>query len=183
MLNGLAHLNGRNGLLNGGNIGAGGDRFQTNLGGAVDVIGENVHALLGGGIAQRQANQEPVQLGLRQGEGAGGLHRVLGGDDEEGGAQGLGFSVHGDLLFLHALQQSGLRPGGGSVDLVGQKNVGEGRSRLEIKISGFLVIDAQTSDVRGQQVCGELDAFKVAVNGLGQIFGQDRFSGSGHIVQ
>ena len=76
---------------------------------------------LGVGVADGQTDGEPVHLAIRQELGTGGPHGVLGGNDRKGAGQGVTDTVYGDLPLLHGLQQGGLGPGGGSVQLVRQK--------------------------------------------------------------
>ncbi len=58
------------------------------------------------GIAQRQPQQEAVQLRIGQRVGAGQVDRVLGGDHQERIGQGMGGAVDADLVLGHRLQQA-----------------------------------------------------------------------------
>ena len=82
-------------------------------------------------VAERDAQQEAVELALRQAIGALLLDRVLRGDDHERRRQGVGAPVDGDLALLHRLEQRRLRLRRGAVDLVGEHDVGEQRTGLE----------------------------------------------------
>ena len=90
-------------LLKGEYVLLGADGFELRKGlGRAEAL-QNGHLLLGGGGSHGYAHEEAVQLGLGQGIGAKGLHRVLGGDNEEGGRQLPGDAVNGDGALGHAL--------------------------------------------------------------------------------
>ena len=173
----LAQLHGLQDFLPGGNAG---DGLQ---GGGHHKPLQQGHCLLALGVAQGKAHEETVQLGLRQGEGSLALHRVFRGDDQKGCLQGIGHATFGDLPLLHALQQRGLGPGSGAVDLIGQENVGKSGAGEEGKFPVFLVVDPHTDDVRGQQVRGELDPGEFAVQAGSQSLGKGGLAGAGHILQ
>src|SRR5690606_240232 len=135
-------------------------------------------------IAQGQAHQETVELRFRQGEGAAGTDRVLRGDHEEGFGQGPRGAFDGHLALLHRLEQRALAFWGGTIDLVGQHQLGEDRPRVEHELAAVLVEHRGPEDVARQQIGGELDALElepqylrqgVAERGLahaGQVFDQ-----------
>ena len=133
--------------------------------------------------AHGEHHKEPVQLGLRQWEGACRFDGVLGGNYQEGGFQGPGDAVDGDLPLLHALQKTGLGPGGGAVDLIRQQNVAEHGARPEDKGRLLLIIVIEAGDVGGQQVRGELDPPEFSAQRFGQGFGQHGFAGAGDVLQ
>ena len=93
----------------------------------------------------RDAQQEAVELRLRQRERALQLDRVLGGQHQEWVRQRPGLALGADLALLHRLQQGRLRPWRGSVDLVHQQHVGEDRARDEAELP--LVQDARAGDI------------------------------------
>ena len=70
-----------------------------------------------------------------------------------------------DALF-HSLQQRGLGPAGGAVELVGKEKIAEDGALLIVHLSGFLVIDREARDVRGQNVRCKLDTVIVQAEGL-----------------
>ena len=88
------------------------------------------------GIAHRQLEQKAVQLGLGQGKGALVLDGVLGGQHQEGPAEGAGHAIDRHLALAHALQQGALGAGRGPVDLVGQQDVDKGRAGPELELAG-----------------------------------------------
>ena len=125
------------------------------------VLADQQHAFgLGRGIAHRQAQQEAVELRVRQRIGTGQVHRVLRGDDEERRRQRPGDAVDGDLLLGHRLQQRALGAGRRAVDLVGQQDVAEDRPRMELETALAGVVNRYAHHVRGQQVGGELHALE-----------------------
>ena len=85
----------------------------------------------------------------------------------------------GHLPLLHRLQQRALHLGGGTVDLVGEDDVGEDRAALGGEFAAAGVIHEGADQVRGQQVGSELDAPEAGVDRLrqggdGQCLGQAR---------
>src|SRR5262249_41768829 len=77
------------------------------------------------------------------------LDRVLGGDQEERGGQGVGGAVDGDLPLLHRLQERGLRARGGAVDLVHEQEVGEDGSAAELEDQLARGVDGHPGHVAG----------------------------------
>ena len=125
-------------------------------GGAIDDLRD----LLGGRRADGQLQHEAVDLRFGQRVGAVDLDRVLGRQDEEGPRERMALAAHGDRMFLHRLQQGGLRLGRGPVDLVGEQDLSEHGTGLEPELTtGIQVRDhVGSDDVGGHQVGRELDA-------------------------
>ena len=70
-------------------------------------------------------------------------------------------AAHGHALLLHGFQQGGLSLGRGPIDLVGQHDVGEDRSPLELEdLSSRRIVgeDVGAGDVRRHEIRSELDA-------------------------
>ena len=109
-------------------------------------------------VAQREAHEETVQLRFRQGKGAAGTDRVLCGNHEERLRQRPGGPLDGHLALLHGLQQRALALRRGTVDFVGQHQLGEDRPGVENELAAVLVEYRGAKNVAGQQVGGELDA-------------------------
>ena len=99
-----------------------------------------------------------------------------------GGASGWRRAVDRDLALLHRLEQRRLRLRGGPVDLVGQHDVGEQRSRLELEVLGGALVDAHADEVGGQQVGRELDALPRAVDRRGHRLGEAGLADPGHVL-
>ena len=81
---------------------------------------EDVKARLMAGMADRRGDEETVQLRFGQPIRAQLLDRVLRGDHHERLRHGARDAVHGDMPFLHHLEQRGLGFRRRAVDLVGQ---------------------------------------------------------------
>ena len=115
---------------------------------------------------------EAIQLGFRQRIGAFLLDGVLRRQNKERRGQREKPPGDGDAMFLHRLQQGGLRLGGRAVDFIGQDDVGEKRPLDEDEgaaagLVGFLE-DVRAGDVGGHEVGGELDAVELQGHDLGQ---------------
>src|ERR1700730_4567151 len=95
------------------------------------------------------------------------LPRILCSDHQEWLWQRVRARVHRDLAFVHGLEQGRLRFGGGSVDFIGQQDVGENRSSLELKLLLDCGVNRDSKDIRWQHVTGELDPLKATVDGPG----------------
>ena len=90
-------------------------------------------------VAHGHPGGEAVALGLGEGIGALHLERVLGRHHQERAGQLVADPVDGDLPLLHASSSADWVFGRGPVDLVGDHDVGEHRSRLELELPGLLV--------------------------------------------
>ena len=66
-----------------------------------------------GRIVDPEIKHEPVELGLGQGVGSFLLDGVLGGQDEEGFVEFVGFARGAHLVLLHGLEKGRLGLGGG----------------------------------------------------------------------
>ena len=74
-----------------------------------------------------------------------------------------------------------MRPRGRPVDLVGQDDVGEDRSRPEAEIAQFLIEEGDATDVGREQIGSELDASALAANGARQRPRQRRLANARHV--
>ena len=119
-------------------------------------------------IPQRQTKQETIALTLREWRRSRGVVRVLGGEDHEGSWQEHRGAVRGDLTLLHRLEECGLRPCRGPVQLVGHQHVGEDRARTERRLAAFPVQHHRSRHVRRQEVGGELHTVEVEPEGAGE---------------
>ena len=127
------------------------------------------------GVAHFELEHEPVHLRFGQGIGAFLLDGVLGGHDEEGIGQEVGFAAQGDLVFLHGFEQGALDLGRGAVDFVGQNDVGEDGTALDGERVVRRVVDRGAGKVGGKQIRGELESGEAAADGLGQGFHRQGF--------
>ena len=114
-----------------------------------------------GGIADRHAQQEAVELRLGQRIGALVLDRVLRCEHEERAGRAAGLALGGHLALLHRLEQRRLGLRRGAVDLVGEQQVGEDRAGPELEVGLALVVDRRAGHVGRHQVGRELDAREV----------------------
>ncbi|MCW0465943.1 hypothetical protein NB705_003016 [Xanthomonas sacchari] len=137
---------------------------------------------LGVGIAQRQAQQEAVQLRVGQRERARQVHRVLRGDHEERRRQRMGGAVEGDLLFGHRLQQRALRARRRAVDLVGEQHVGEHRAGVELELARLRVVHRHAEHIGRQQIGGELHALEAKPQARRQRMRQRGLAQAGQIL-
>ena len=94
-----------------------------------------------------------------------------------------GGAVHRDLTLLHCFQQARLGARGGSVDFVGEDDIGEQGTFTELEVACFLIVKVDAGQVGRQQVRGELDAFEFSADGFGKGAQQHRFAGAGYILQ
>ena len=171
-----------NRLLGGLQLGRRHHRLQLQKGRLDLVLTEQLRLLPGAEVAQPHLHEEAIELGLGQREGAGVLDRVLGRHHHERLGQVVRLAVDGDLPLLHCLQQRGLGLWGGAVDLVGEQNLAEHRARPEFEVVRALVEGANTGDIRGQQVRGELNAAKGAVEGAGKGLREHGLADTGHVL-
>ena len=91
--------------------------------------------------------------------------------------------VHGDLALGHRLEQCGLRPGRGAVDLVRQQEPCEDRSGPELEAVLDGVPQRYPNDVARQQVRRELHAPEVQPESAGHCLGEDGLARSRGVPQ
>ena len=133
------------------------------------------------GVAEGELDEEAVELGLWEREGALELDGVLGGEHHEGAGQGGGVYVDRDLALFHGFEEGRLGAGTGPVDLVGQHNLAEYGAAAHLEPAGLLVVDGGAGYVGGEQVGGELDAVEGAVEGAGEGLGEGGLADAGHV--
>ena len=143
---------------------------------------ENQLVVFLGWVAHSDSQQEPVQLGLGQREGALQLDGVLGGHYQERLWQSLGLALRRHLAFLHGLQHRRLGAGSGPVDLVGQHHLGENGAGSELKLAGLLVVYVGAGDIGGEQVGGALYAPEGAAQGARHGTGQHGLADARHVL-
>ena len=108
-------------------------------------------------VAELDAHEESVELGLGKREGPLVLDRVLRRHHQEGLGELVRRAVDGDLVLLHRLEEGGLGLRRGAVDLVREDDLAHHRTRPELERVRALVEDRHAGHVGGQQVRGELD--------------------------
>ena len=62
-----------------------------------------------------------------------------------------------DLMLFHSFQERRLGLGGRAVNFIGQKKIGEDRSRAELELALTVVPHQRTRDIGGHKIWGELD--------------------------
>ena len=117
------------------------------------------HPLLrpGNRVPEAHADHESVELRLRQRIGSFKLNRVLRGDNDERLLQMMRLPVHRHLPLAHRLQQCGLHFRIGTVDFVGDHDIGENRARMERKGLRGARIHVHAEQIARQQIRSELD--------------------------
>lgn len=135
------------------------------------------------GVTQTQADQKPVELGFGEREGSFVIDGVLRGDDQKRLVEFVGGSVNGHAMFGHRFEESGLSSGGGPVDFVRQKDLGEDRTRAEFELGVFGIEDRGSGNIAGQQVGRALGAFEGSSDTLGERAGEHCFGDSGNVFE
>ncbi len=113
------------------------------------------------GIADIHLQQEAVELRFRQWIGAFLFQRVLGCENVEGFRQIVTLAGHGDVIFLHGLQQCGLRARAGAVDFIRHQQLRKHRTFYEAEGAPpvfILIHDFGAENIRRHEVRCELDA-------------------------
>ena len=119
-----------------------------------------------GGIADDDLQQESVNLSLGERIGSFLFDGVLGSHYEEGFVKGKGLFTDGDLALLHGFEQRALDLGRGTVDLIGQYEVGEDGAFLYLELLFLDAIDHCTCNIGREQVGCKLDAAVFSINYL-----------------
>jgi hypothetical protein len=117
-----------------------------------DLLLDDADLVAMAGIAERGAEEEPIELRLREGEGSLLLDRVLRREHEERVGELTRDAVDRHLLFGHALEERGLRLRHRAVDLVDEDDVREDRAGTELEVAVALVEDREPGDVRRLEV-------------------------------
>ena len=107
----------------------------------------------------------------------------MGGDDEEGFGQAVGFAVYGHLFFFHGFQQGGLHFGRGAVDFVGQQEVVENGAGVEFELAVGRLEHVDAEEVGGKHIVGALDAAVAESEHGGQAVGEGGFAHAGHVFE
>src|SRR4051812_46312596 len=104
------------------------------------------------------------------------LVRVLRREHEERRRQRPGRAVDGDLPLRHGFQEAALGAWRRPVDLVGEDEVREQRTRFEDELSTALLVDGDTRDVAREQIARELDAREGEIEGTRERMGERRLA-------
>ena len=151
---------------------------------AVSLIVEDAHLVLHAGIPERGAEEEAVELSLRQRERSFLLDRVLGRDQEEGIGQRLRRAVHRHLPFGHRLEQCRLRLRQRAVDLVDEEDVREDRPGSKLELAGLRIPDRQPGHIGRLQVGRALNAADLgAPDGAADRSGEHGLCCAGNVLE
>ncbi len=134
------------------------------------------------GIADRQTQQESIELGLGERKCALQFDWVLSRQDHERARHRHCDAVDRDLVLLHGLQQRGLRTWGCAVDLVGQHDLSEKWAGTKLEAAASLVVEVDADDVCRNQIGGELNAFEAAIDRARKRLGEGRFTDSRDVL-
>ena len=88
-----------------------------------------------------------------------------------------------DVAFCHHLEERGLHLGRGTVDLVGQHEVGDDGSEFGVELLASLTVDARADQVGGHQVRGELDAGERTADDLRESLDGQRLGDTGYAFE
>ena len=117
---------------------------------------EYLNALFSRRIAHRRLDKKSVELSFRQRIRAHILDRILRCDHHKRLVQKICPAVDGCLPFLHAFKKTRLRFRSRAVNLVRQKDVGENRSRDELKLGRFHIEKADAGNIARKKIGSEL---------------------------
>lgn len=106
---------------------------------------------------------------------------ILRRDDHERLAQGIGLVVERDLRFAHRLQETALRFGRRSIDLIRQYDIGKNRTRDKFKGLLLAVENGDSHDIGRQQIARELNAFEGAIERSRETMSERGFPNPRHI--
>ena len=134
------------------------------------------------GVADPDAQEESVELRFGQRVRPLVLERVLSREHHEGTRQLVRRVVERHLGFIHRFQQTRLGLRGGSIDLVGQDDVGEEGARLEDERAALGLPDRDAEDIGREHVGGELDALEAGADGSRQRGGQRGLADAGDVL-
>ena len=135
-------------------------------------------------VAERGAQEEAVELCLRQRERSLLLDRVLGGEHEERLGQCARDAVDCHLLLCHGLEERRLRLRHRAVDLVHEEDIREHRTRPELEVAVALVEDGEPRDVRRLEIRRALDPLERGpLDAACNRSGEDGLGRAGHVFQ
>ena len=124
---------------------------------ACDILADNLLLLFECRIIDNHLEHETVDLCLRQWVGTLLLDRVLSSHYQEWVRQLKGLTTDSNLLFLHGLEQCTLHLCWGTVNFIGQHEVGKYGALLYLELLVLLRVDHSTYHVSREQVGGKLN--------------------------
>ena len=144
---------------------------------------ENLPLFLERGIPNTEAHQKPVELGLWKRERPVIFGGILRGNDHKGLLKWMRLIIDGNLCFTHRFQEAALGLRRGAIDLIGQHDVGEDRTRYELKSLFLPVKHGDADDVGRQEIARELNALERTVKRSGQAVRQRGFADARNIFE
>jgi len=119
--------------------------------------------IIGGRIRDIHLQHETVELRFGQRIGAFLLERVLRGHDVKRARQVVGNAANGHLVFLHCLQQRGLRAWAGAVDFIGHEELAEhgAFNKFETTVMSLAAEDFRAENISGHEVGRTLHALVI----------------------
>ena len=150
----------------------------------VALVGEDLELVVDARVAERRAEEEAVELRLRQRERPLVLDGIFGCEQQERVRQLSRDAVDRDLALGHRLEQRGLRLRRRAVDLVDEDDVREDRAGPKLELPRPLVEDGEARDVRRLQVGRALDPLRDrALDAPGDRPGENGLGGSGNVLE
>ncbi len=136
-----------------------------------------------GRVIEFDEEHETVELRFGEGIGAFLLDRILRGEDQERLFEGKCFADGSDFIFLHGLEHGGLRFWRGTIDFVGQHDVGKHGTVDEVKFAapvGRILENVGAGDVHRHEVGRELDAAEMERHGFSHLANEQGFRQAGN---
>jgi hypothetical protein len=151
---------------------------------AVPLLVQDLELVGRVGVAERRAQEEAIELRLRQRERPLVLDRVLGREQQERVRKDARDAVDRHLPLCHRFEQRRLRLRHRSVDLVDEHDVREDRPGAELEVTLPLVENGQARDIGRLEVRRALDPLRGrAVDRLRDRTREHRLRRSGHVFE
>ena len=95
----------------------------------------------------------------------------------------MSLALDGHLGLVHGLEERGLRPWRGAVDLVGEQDVREDGAAVKREGALLRIEDQRAGDVARQQIGRELHTGESHAEHPGKRLGERRLAHAGHVLQ
>src|SRR5579883_18877 len=133
-------------------------------------------------VAQIDPEQEPVELGFRKREGSFVFDRVLSSQDDKWLGKSIGRAVNRHLSLFHTFEERRLCLRSGSINLIGQDDLGDDRAGAILELLLTLIVDRNAGHIAWEEVWGELNASKCAADRAGKSLGEDGLPDAGNVL-
>ena len=133
-------------------------------------------------ITELDLHEEAVELRLRQRKRADLVRRIARCDDEERCRQRVGRAVGRHLAFLHRFEQRALRLRRRAVDLVGEDELREHGTLVELEAAAVAMEHRDAEHVGRQQVARELNALIAQAERLRERVRERRLADARHVL-